>query len=45
MIRLTAEIVELNGNLTRRVLYHVTSTFNFANVKLVDRGIKASPEP
>jgi len=38
MIQRSTEIVELKGDLTGRVLYHVTSTFDFANDSLVNTG-------
>ena len=38
MIQKSTEIVELNGDLTGRVLYHVTSVFDFAKGTLVNSG-------
>jgi hypothetical protein len=38
MIQQSTETVELKGDLTGRVLYHVTSTFDFANDSLVNTG-------
>lgn len=38
MIQQSTETVELKGDLTGRVLYHVTSTFDFANDTLVNTG-------
>jgi len=38
MVQLSTEIVELQGDLTGRVLYHVTSTFDFASGTLVNTG-------
>ena len=38
MIQQSTETVELKGDLTGRVLYHVTSTFDFANGTLVNTG-------
>jgi hypothetical protein len=38
MIQKSTEIVELNGDLTGRVLYHVTSVFDFVNATLVNTG-------
>ena len=38
MIQKSTETVELNGDLKGRVLYHVTSTFDFANNTLVNTG-------
>ncbi len=38
MIQRSTETVELKGDLTGRILYHVTSTFDFANDSLVNTG-------
>ena len=38
MIQKATEIVELKGDLTGRVLYHVTSTFDLTNNTLVNTG-------
>ena len=38
MIQRSTEIVELNGDLTGRVLYHVTSVFDFVKGRLVNTG-------
>jgi hypothetical protein len=38
MIQKSTETVELNGDLKGRVLYHVTSVFDFANGTLVNTG-------
>jgi hypothetical protein len=38
MIQQSTEIVELNGDLRGRVLYHVTSVFDFVNGTLVNTG-------
>ncbi len=38
MIQQSTETVELKGDLKGRVLYHVTSTFDFANDSLVNTG-------
>jgi hypothetical protein len=38
MIQQSTETVELKGDLTGRVLYHVTSTFDFAHDTLVNTG-------
>ena len=38
MIQMSTETVELKGDLTGRVLYHVTSTFDFTNNTLVNTG-------
>jgi hypothetical protein len=38
MIQRSTEIVELKGDLNGRVLYHVTSTFDFVNGTLVNTG-------
>jgi hypothetical protein len=38
MIQQSTETVELKGDLTGRVLYHVTSTFDFTNDTLVNTG-------
>ena len=38
MIQQSTETVELKGDLIGRVLYHVTSTFDFANDTLVNTG-------
>ena len=38
MIQLSTETVELKGDLTGRILYHVTSTFDFANDTLDNTG-------
>ena len=38
LIQRSTEIVELTGDLTGRVLYHVTSTFDFAAGTLVNAG-------
>jgi hypothetical protein len=38
MIQQSTETVELKGDLTGRVLYHVTSTFDYANDSLVNTG-------
>jgi hypothetical protein len=38
MVQQSTETVELKGDLTGRVLYHVTSTFDFANDTLVNTG-------
>jgi hypothetical protein len=38
LIQKGTEIVELKGDLTGRVLYHVTSTFDFTNNTLVNTG-------
>lgn len=38
MIQKSTETVELNGDLTGRVLYHVTSVFDFVNGTLVNTG-------
>lgn len=38
MIKRSTETVELNGDLNGRVLYHVTSVFDFANGTLVNTG-------
>jgi hypothetical protein len=38
MIQKSTEIVELTGDLTGRVLYHVTSVFDFAHGTLVNTG-------
>ena len=38
MIQKSTESVELNGDLTGRVLYHVTSVFDFVNGTLVNTG-------
>src|SRR5687768_11354309 len=38
MIQKSTEIVELKGDLNGRVLYHVTSTFDFVNGTLVNTG-------
>ncbi len=38
MIQQSTETVELKGDLTGRVLYHVTSTFDLANDTLVNSG-------
>lgn len=38
MIQKSTEIVELNGDLTGKVLYHVTSVFDFVNGTLVNTG-------
>jgi len=38
MVQKSTEIVELSGDLTGRVLYHVTSTFDFVKGTLVNTG-------
>ncbi len=38
MIQRSTETVELKGDLNGRILYHVTSTFDFANDSLVNTG-------
>ena len=38
MIQKSTEIVELNGDLKGRVLYHVTSVFDFVHGTLVNTG-------
>ena len=38
MLQKSTEIVELRGDLIGRVLYHVTSVFDFANDTLVNTG-------
>ena len=38
LIQQSTEIVELDGDLRGRVLYHVTSVFDFANSTLVNTG-------
>lgn len=38
MIQKATETVELKGDLTGRVLYHVTSVFDFVNGRLVNTG-------
>jgi hypothetical protein len=38
MIQKSTETVELKGDLTGRILYHVTSTFDFTNNTLVNTG-------
>ena len=38
MIQRSTETVELHGDLTGRVLYHVTSVFDFAHGTLVNTG-------
>jgi hypothetical protein len=38
MIQRSTETVELKGDLTGRVLYHVTSAFDFANDTLINTG-------
>ena len=38
MIQQSTEIVELSGDLRGRVLYHVTSVFDFVNGTLVNSG-------
>jgi hypothetical protein len=40
MIQRSTETVELKGDLTGRILYHVTSTFDFANDSLVNTGFR-----
>ena len=43
MTQQSTEIVELTGDLTGRVLYHVTSVFDFAMGTLVNTGDQAVP--
>ena len=45
MIQQSTEIVELYGDLRGRVLYHVTSVFDFVNGTLVNTGDQVYQEP
>ena len=44
LIQQSTEIVELYGDLRGRVLYHVTSVFDFVNGTLVNTGDRSTQE-